>query len=546
MRTWFIIVRPSGSQSLPVPPATGNYEGGGDVNSAESGNLSSSHSTPLVEDVTMEESHGCSTESHRPDTSRRAVIPSTAYRRSFKPHLKVIIKNKSFARRICANKLVAEKELSKCKFPKFVSRLNQDSRGNVNIYFDAPRDELTAMFAVICGNWNTEWFGGDSRVVTPVCPSERVEVLIRDSCVSRPRSDFLDWFKSRGIWPVGMVRRQRFNGRPTRSVRAEVPAEHEQFLYSNGMNLGAVLLRVFPAEKRSLRNPVRCLKCQKWGHNLSFCPSTHPVCSFCAGSHRASQCSKRMSNTNPCCANCKRSSRSHNHPAYSRNCPVFVSRRRSLNGILIRGRVADAGLPVRRHDSQPIAASRVDSRSWSSVVDSGAHISGQSPVVARSAQRVSSVPARPVDAAVVSLSQAIVSLTSAFSLLVKSLADPSSLSANIEHIQSHLSRATSSAQLNLPAASQLAIPHSQVPLPDDGSDVMVESPEAKLSEPLSTPGGPVSQLSNPISAVDPDVRRGKRRRTERDAPDVLRTRSQTRAAGIILDGNGRPLNSNPL
>jgi len=49
--------------------------------------------------------------------------------------------------------------------------------------------------------------------------------------------------------------------------------------------------------------PIRCHRCQTYGHVLAQCRTTHPTCSACAGHHEYKDCSK--ANDVKTCANCK-------------------------------------------------------------------------------------------------------------------------------------------------------------------------------------------------------------------------------------------------
>ena len=63
-----------------------------------------------------------------------------------------------------------------------------------------------------------------------------------------------------------------------------------------------------------VRNPLRCTKCQSFGHTTSSCRSKQVKCAKCSGSHNIDSCTVEIE----CCPNCKGS-----HPAYSRLCPKY-------------------------------------------------------------------------------------------------------------------------------------------------------------------------------------------------------------------------------
>ncbi|XP_023214518.1 uncharacterized protein LOC111617468, partial [Centruroides sculpturatus] len=60
-------------------------------------------------------------------------------------------------------------------------------------------------------------------------------------------------------------------------------------------------------------NPLRCFKCQRFGHSQTSCRGKS-LCAQCGvEGHQSTECT-----TTPCCVNCKDA-----HPAYSRKCPTW-------------------------------------------------------------------------------------------------------------------------------------------------------------------------------------------------------------------------------
>jgi len=75
------------------------------------------------------------------------------------------------------------------------------------------------------------------------------------------------------------------------------------------IKVGFMVVRVDPY----IPNPMRCFKCQKFGHTASRCKRP-AVCSVCAEEgHDDRSCGK-----NPKCVNCE-----GDHPAFSKNCPLW-------------------------------------------------------------------------------------------------------------------------------------------------------------------------------------------------------------------------------
>lgn len=71
--------------------------------------------------------------------------------------------------------------------------------------------------------------------------------------------------------------------------------------------------------------PMRCAKCQKYGHYVSDCLQQEDTCARCAAKgHRSQECDPR--NT-PRCANCNEDG----HEAYSNQCPIFQKKLTQYN-----------------------------------------------------------------------------------------------------------------------------------------------------------------------------------------------------------------------
>ena len=69
--------------------------------------------------------------------------------------------------------------------------------------------------------------------------------------------------------------------------------------------------RIVP--KKSKKEPIRCLFCQKYGHERCNCKSEHPRCGRCAKSHETNTCTVPRGAMK--CANCLGP-----HPSYDRAC----------------------------------------------------------------------------------------------------------------------------------------------------------------------------------------------------------------------------------
>ncbi|QRV95418.1 hypothetical protein RhiJN_23436 [Ceratobasidium sp. AG-Ba] len=76
--------------------------------------------------------------------------------------------------------------------------------------------------------------------------------------------------------------------------------------------------------RRLEEDPIRCLKCQKYGHKSTSCRSYQDICRPCGGKHRSSACDRPGLTQ---CANC----RSDEHASWSRDCPEFLKAREKFN-----------------------------------------------------------------------------------------------------------------------------------------------------------------------------------------------------------------------
>jgi hypothetical protein len=79
---------------------------------------------------------------------------------------------------------------------------------------------------------------------------------------------------------------------------------------------GASILNKRVIPKKPKKEPIRCLHCQRFGHERRSCKADMPACGKCAGSHETDTCP--TDRTTSTCPNC-----TGRHPSYSRDCPKF-------------------------------------------------------------------------------------------------------------------------------------------------------------------------------------------------------------------------------
>ena len=79
---------------------------------------------------------------------------------------------------------------------------------------------------------------------------------------------------------------------------------------------GASILNRRIVPNKPKKEPIRCLCCQRFGHERRDCRTDTPTCSRCSNPHDTNTCSSEPPSFK--CANCK-----GNHPSFDRDCPKF-------------------------------------------------------------------------------------------------------------------------------------------------------------------------------------------------------------------------------
>ena len=76
--------------------------------------------------------------------------------------------------------------------------------------------------------------------------------------------------------------------------------------------------------KRPRKEPIRCLRCQKFGHERRACTSDNAYCGKCSGTHETDRCNVTREHAK--CVNCLKS-----HPSYDRECAKFWEKCRQMD-----------------------------------------------------------------------------------------------------------------------------------------------------------------------------------------------------------------------
>ena len=110
--------------------------------------------------------------------------------------------------------------------------------------------------------------------------------------------------------------------KPIKDRREDQRVATARFYYRDAKSANATLSRgafvlgkkVIPKKPR--KEPMRCLKCQLFGHERRHCTATVARCAKCARSHETDECVATARTF--LCSNC-----AGRHPSYDRFCPVF-------------------------------------------------------------------------------------------------------------------------------------------------------------------------------------------------------------------------------
>jgi len=83
-------------------------------------------------------------------------------------------------------------------------------------------------------------------------------------------------------------------------------------LIKEGLYIDQHLVRV----KKDKKEPIRCAKCQQFGHIARNCNVARDICETCTGNHRTTDCHAYKTVR---CTNCRK----NDHASWSRSCPEF-------------------------------------------------------------------------------------------------------------------------------------------------------------------------------------------------------------------------------
>ena len=141
--------------------------------------------------------------------------------------------------------------------------------------------------------------------------------------------------------PAGMREVEAFNGLPPNSIvstRWIKPANrrsphqlvaHAVFSFADPKTANKVLAEQITVCHKKLdtvkskREPIRCMKCQLWGHLAVSCTASHDKCGTCGEQHRSSDCNSPGLFCTPCGVD--------GHPSWDRECPTFNAKCKEMD-----------------------------------------------------------------------------------------------------------------------------------------------------------------------------------------------------------------------
>ncbi|KAG2038460.1 hypothetical protein BDR03DRAFT_813215, partial [Suillus americanus] len=131
-------------------------------------------------------------------------------------------------------------------------------------------------------------------------------------------------FKQENKWEEGTISSAQWIKPPNKRTDQQ-RAAHLLVTFKNPINAnegicnGITLNKNRLQAKKNKREPIRCAKCQHYGHIARECTSHRDICANCSEDHRTSKCSNR---NRRCCISCKK----EGHASWEQNCPEFERR----------------------------------------------------------------------------------------------------------------------------------------------------------------------------------------------------------------------------
>jgi hypothetical protein len=118
--------------------------------------------------------------------------------------------------------------------------------------------------------------------------------------------------RAKWIKPIG---RRRPDQTHAYAIFSLASAASANILIRDGLNICGTKVR--PTKVK--QEPIQCMKCRKWGHFATECPSEVEACGSCGEEHRTNLCRNKGKVH---CVSCNDST----HASWDRKCPEFIRR----------------------------------------------------------------------------------------------------------------------------------------------------------------------------------------------------------------------------
>ncbi len=228
-----------------------------------------------------------------------------------------------------ANQLQLSKELSRAVPGIRVRRLNRLARGGV-LVVPVSVEEGSKLLAA-CGKWAGDSFWGNARAHYAGQSVSSKDKAKEDQAEEKHRvvaygidhslTDAVLLEELSDLAPLCVKRLSKTDTPRAAPVLIELAsADAAASALKHGIFLGCMHFKCRAFEQK--RIPVRCYKCQAFGHVASAC-TVEERCPRCGGPHARSECPKQAEPA--CCVNCK-----GEHSSAWKGCPAFKAAAQQL------------------------------------------------------------------------------------------------------------------------------------------------------------------------------------------------------------------------
>jgi hypothetical protein len=141
--------------------------------------------------------------------------------------------------------------------------------------------------------------------------------------------NWIDTIENKNKNPLGSIASVRW-AKPIEQCSANQCVAHAVFILNtpnaansllrDGLTTGKTKLHLW----KEKRDPIRCVKCQGYGHSARTCTATHNTCASCRQDHKTDKCNN---NNHLFCVGCK----SRGHASEDPLCPTYQRKVDEIN-----------------------------------------------------------------------------------------------------------------------------------------------------------------------------------------------------------------------